>query len=56
MQIDKETLTMIAVVGSIVSSVVGAFAALVTTWLRCSAVKEKRFTGIQRKLAAWIAP
>jgi len=37
MQIDKETLTMIvalaAVVGSIVSSVVGALAALVTTWL-----------------------
>jgi hypothetical protein len=23
---------------------------------RVAAVKEKRFTGIQRKLAAWIAP
>ncbi|MDQ3687517.1 MAG: hypothetical protein M3430_18230 [Acidobacteriota bacterium] len=47
MQIDKETLTMIvalaAVVGSIVSSVVGAIAALATTRLIRKSEERKHF-------------
>lgn len=50
MQIDKETLTMLvalaAVVGSIVSSVVGALAALVTTWLIRRSEERKHFREI----------